>query len=261
MQHNKAEANNATATATVTAGVQENNRPLREGLKAGSVIGLGYIPIAIAFGLLAKASGIEWWQTAAMSLLIYAGASQFVGANMIALGFAAWEIVTTTFILNLRHFLMSTTLSQRIERGTSRGMLSLIAFGITDETFSVASLRKERQLKPKLLLGLNFVAYAAWNAGTWLGMALGTALPSGLQSSMGISLYAMFIGLLVPSLRKARPAMVVTALSVTVASVLHWVPLFESLSTGWVIMISTILASTAGAWLYKEENGEDEPLQ
>ncbi|WP_274363619.1 AzlC family ABC transporter permease [Paenibacillus thermotolerans] len=254
MQHNPVEATNATAASP--AGT---DKPLREGMKAGAVIGLGYIPIAIAFGLLANASGIEWWHTAAMSLLIYAGASQFVGANMIALGFAAWEIVTTTFILNLRHFLMSTTLSQRIERNTSRGMLGLIAFGITDETFSVASLRKEQRLQPKLLLGLNFVAYASWNAGTWLGMALGTALPASLQSSMGISLYAMFIGLLVPSLRKARPAIAVTGVSVTVASALHWLPLFAGLSSGWVIMISTVLASAAGALLFKEKSEKDEP--
>lgn len=232
--------------------------PLLEGLKAGAVIALGYIPIAIAFGLLAKASGIAWWLTAAMSLLIFAGASQFVGVNMMALGFAAWEIVMTTFILNLRHFLMTTALSQRIEPGTTKSMLGLVAFGVTDETFSLASLRKEERLKPNFLLGLNFISYAAWNAGTLLGMALGSTLPAGLQSSMGISLYAMFIGLLVPSLRTSRPAFTVTAISIATASVLHWVPPFTNLSTGWVIMISTILASAIGAWLYSETAEKDD---
>jgi len=222
----------------------------RDGLKAGGLIGLGYIPIAIAFGLLAQPNGVPWWIAALMSLIVFAGASQFVGLNMIALGVAGWEIVMMTFILNLRHFLMSTSLSQRIPQGTSRKTLGWIAFGVTDESFSVASLRPEAMLTARYLLALNFVAFAAWNAGTWLGLALGSSLPQALQSSMGIALYAMFIGLLVPSLKTSKPAIVVTALSIATASLLHWLPPFRALSTGWVIILSTLVGSTAGAWLF-----------
>jgi 4-azaleucine resistance transporter AzlC len=249
---------NSVTTLAKTAPVKEKaaERPLLEGVKSGTVLALGYIPIAIAFGLLAKASGIAWWVTATMSLAIFAGASQFVGINMMTLGAAAWEIVMTTFILNLRHFLMTTALSQRIEAGTPRRILSLIAFGVTDETFSVASLRKDEQLKAKFLLGLNLIAYTAWNVGTWIGMALGSSLPAALKSSMGISLYAMFIGLLIPSFRTFRPAIAVAAISMATASVLHWVPPFTGLSPGWVIIISTVLASTVGAFLYPAAKDE-----
>jgi 4-azaleucine resistance transporter AzlC len=220
------------------------------GIRTGSVIALGYIPIAIAFGMLAKSSGIDWWVTAAMSLVVYAGASQFVGINMMALGAAAWEIVITTFILNLRHFLMSTSLSQRIEAGTPRRTLGAIAFGVTDETFSLASLQQENSLGARFLLGLNAIAYAAWNFGTWLGMALGSILPASLQSSMGISLYAMFIGLLVPALRAFRPAIAVTAFSILLSVLLHRLPGFAGWSPGWIIMISAVVASALGAVLF-----------
>lgn len=231
---------------------------LRSGIKAGTVIALGYIPIAIAFGLLAKAAGIAWWIPCLMSLIVFAGASQFVGINMIALGAASWEIVMTTFILNLRHFLMSTALSQRIRGGTSKGLLALIAFGVTDETFSVASLRKEGKLTASFLLGLNFIAYSAWNAGTWLGMALGSTLPASVQSSMGISLYAMFIGLLIPTLRQSHPALTVACLSIAASSFLSWVPGLRELSAGWIIMIATLIASTAGALLFPAQESDKE---
>ncbi|WP_207952253.1 AzlC family ABC transporter permease [Paenibacillus turpanensis] len=228
----------------------------RKGVKSGLVIALGYIPIAIAFGLLAKSSGVPWWTACFMSFAVFAGASQFVGAGMLAAGAAGWEIVMTTFVLNVRHFLMSTSLSQRLEKSISRKMLSFISFGVTDETFSVASLRQDLPLKAGFVLGLNLVAYAAWNGGTWLGLAAGSLLPEAVQSSMGISLYAMFIGLLIPALTSSKPAVVVTLISVAAAAALHWLPAFAALSGGWKVMLSALVAAAAGAYYFPEKERE-----
>lgn len=220
------------------------------GLKAGIPIAVGYIPIAIAFGLLAKSAGIPNYISLLMSLAIFAGASQFVGVNLIALGANPWEIIMTTFILNLRHFLMTAAISQRIEPGTSKKWMALLAFGITDETFSVASLRREQKFSPKFVFGLNLIAFSAWNAGTWIGVFLATGIPESLKTSMGIALYAMFIGLLVPSLKKSRPVFKIALLAVAVNSLLHWAPVFNNLSTGWGIIISTVFASFIGAIIF-----------
>ncbi|GAB7388773.1 AzlC family ABC transporter permease [Bacillaceae bacterium] len=218
-----------------------------QGVKAGIPVAIGYIPTAITFGLLAKAAGVPALITVMMSFFIYAGASQFVGVNLLTVGAAFSEIVLTTFILNLRHFLMTASLSQRIRRGTAKKWLALIAYGVTDETFSIASLRPEKQLEPAFVCGLNLIAFTAWNVGTWAGVFLASGLPESLQASMGIALYAMFIGLLVPSIKKARPVLVVSSLAALINSALHWVPWFSGLSAGWGIMIATILAAAAGA--------------
>jgi len=93
--------------------------------------------IAIAFGLLAKTSGIPNLVSCLMSALIYAGASQFFGVNLMSLGIMPWEIVMTTFVLNLRHFLMSASMTQRIHQSTPKSWRALLSFGVTDETFSV----------------------------------------------------------------------------------------------------------------------------
>jgi 4-azaleucine resistance transporter AzlC len=227
-----------------------------EGVRAGLPIAVGYIPIAIAFGLLAKSSGLPNYISVLMSLLIFAGASQFVGANLLALGTAYGEILLTTFILNLRHFLMTASLSQRLRQTTS-GWRALLAFGITDETFTVAALRKERKLEKGFLLGLNLTAFASWNAGTWVGVFLATGLPPSLQASMGIALYAMFIGLLIPSVRSSRAVFVVALAAVSVHSMLHWLPWFDGLSTGWSIIIATIMAAALGAVVFPEEKREE----
>lgn len=223
-----------------------------KGMAAGLPVALGYIPIAVTFGLLANAAGIPNHVSIMMSLLVFAGASQFVGVSLLAAGVTHWEIVLTTFILNLRHFLMTASISQRISRGTPKKTLALASFGVTDETFTVASLRREAELSPSFMLGLNLAAFGAWNIGTWIGVFLGAGLPASLQASMGIALYAMFIGLLVPSMRVSRAVLVISLLAAGIHSLLHWLPPLQGLSTGWSIIITTVLAAAAGALLFPE---------
>ncbi len=240
---------NITALQKASSTVQER-LTFANGAAAGVPVAVGYLPIAVTFGLLAKSSGVPDYITIMMSFFIFAGASQFVGVNLLALGAAHWEIVFTTFIINLRHFLMTASLTRRVEEGTAKKWLALLSFGVTDETFTVASLRRERELSPAFLLGLNLIAFSAWNAGTWAGIFLGSGLPEAIQTSMGIALYAMFIGLLVPSMKKSRPVLVISLLAVGIHSFLQWFPLFEGLSAGWGIIITTILAAAAGAVIF-----------
>lgn len=228
-----------------------------EGLKTGIPIAVGYLPIAIAFGLLTKSAGIPSYVGILMSLIVFAGASQFVGVNLLALGAASWEIVLTTFILNLRHFLMSASLSQSLKPGSKKTILSVISFGITDETFSVASLNSKDKLDAKYLLGLNLIAFSAWNVGTWVGLFLASGLPQSLQDSMGIALYAMFIGLLVPSAAKSKPVLVISLTAAVTHMFIRWLPLLNGISTGWSIILSTIIAAAAGAYLYPKEEEQN----
>lgn len=223
------------------------------GVKSGVPIAVGYIPIAVTFGLVSKNSGIPNLISILMSFLIFAGASQFIGVNLIASGASVIEIVMTTFILNFRHFLMSSSLSQRIPGDTSKKMLSILSFGITDETFALASLRKEEKINSWLLLGLNTIAFSSWNFGTWIGVFLGDALPKSLSTSMNIALYAMFIGLVVPSVRASKSILIVVIIAVTINCILYWVPSFSFISMGWSIIISTIISAAAGAVLFKGE--------
>lgn len=225
------------------------------GTKAGLPIAVGYIPIAIAFGLLAKSFDIPNYISLLMSCLIYAGASQFIGINLLFLGASFGEIVITTFILNLRHFLMTATLSQRLETQVSKKWRSLLAFGITDETFSVNVLRTDEKLSPYFMLGMNTIAFAAWNFGTWLGVFFAAGLPELVKASMGIALYAMFIGLLIPHLKKSKPVLLVSLVAILISSLFAWAPMFSGISNGWSIIIATIISSAIGASLYrKEEN-------
>jgi len=223
-----------------------------KGLKAAIPIAVGYIPIAITFGLVAKSAGIPNCISMLMSFIVFAGSSQFVAVNLITLGANTWEIVFTTFIINLRHLLMTASLSQRIDSRISKKLRSLIAFGVTDETFTVTSLCETKLIDTGFILGLNFLAFISWQTGTWIGIFLAAGLPASLKTSMGIALYAMFIGLIVPPLRDSKPVLIVVLLAILIHSILCWAPLSSSISSGWKIIIATVTAALTATVIFPQ---------
>lgn len=229
-----------------------------EGIRSALPISLGYIPIAIAFGILSKSVNIPNHISILMSLLVFAGAGQFMAVNLIAAGASPYEIILAEFILNLRHFLYTSVISQKLEKGLTKRWLALLSFGITDETFTVASFREEKSLNRFFLLGLNLMSLFGWVSGTAIGVFLGDLLPASLSSSMGIALYSMFIGLLVPSLKKSRSIVVVTCISMILHSTIRITPGLSRLSSGWSIIISTITAAFAGALIFPNGVNKDE---
>ena len=167
------------------------------------------------------------------------------------------QIVLTTFILNLRHFLMSASLSQKFRENIPSSWLVFLSFGITDETFSVASLKQKEGLGPGYMLGLNLISYFAWISGTAVGHVMGASLPQLIKSSMGIALYAMFIGLLVPGIRESRPGIFVAILAILISSILYLLSNHISISEGWSIILVTIISSLIGALIYPEGVDQD----
>ena len=209
------------------------------GMKAGMNIAVGYAPIALTYGLLAKTTGLTVIETLMMSICVFAGASQYIALNLITLGTGAFEIILTAFIVNIRHFLMSASLNVKSSPEDSRLEKSLYAFGITDETFSVAVAREGTVTAP-FMYGLNGTAYGSWVVFSGLGYLFGAALPDVLQESMSVALYAMFIGLLVPSLKGAGKVFCLAGLAAVFNSIFT---LSEALGSGWSVVSATLLSA------------------
>ncbi|MRX73543.1 branched-chain amino acid ABC transporter permease [Bacillus lacus] len=208
------------------------------GMQAGISIAVGYMPIALTFGILAKSTGLSIGETTLMSILVFAGAAQYISLSLLAAYTGLFEIILTTFILNLRHFLMSASLSEKAENDPV-WKKAVYSFGLTDETFSVAST-KEGTVNAGYMFGLVLISYGSWVVNSAAGYAVGDILPVSVQESMGIALYAMFIGLLVPSLKKHRKVVLLASL----AAVLNSIFTFSAmLPAGWSIIVSTVAAS------------------
>ncbi|ALX48729.1 AzlC family ABC transporter permease [Lentibacillus amyloliquefaciens] len=222
----------------------------RRGIAVGFPIMLGYLPIALAYGVLAKQAGMSVTELTLMSVMVFAGASQFMGANMIALGAGAVEIVVATFVLNFRHFVMSLSFVNYLRRFGLKWKIPL-SMGLTDETFAVSALHTTEAKKEKgsyFYLALILTAYIAWIAGSFLGGVLGDVIPEQLSQSMGIALYAMFIGLLIPSVKKQWRVGLVAIIAMLINLLCS-----QFMSEGWAIVCGTVLGGLSGVFLLKGE--------
>ncbi|AVX20309.1 MULTISPECIES: AzlC family ABC transporter permease [Carboxydocella] len=222
----------------------------RAGCKAGLAIAVGYFPVAMAFGLMAKAINVSGLEATLFSLLVFAGASQFMALNLIKAGVFSGEIILATLLLNFRHFLMSAALSTRLE-DRRFWRLALVAFGITDETFALAMTR-EGKLNFSFLLGLEGTAYLAWVLGTVTGYLLGDGLPPAWQNSLAIGLYAMFAAILVPEGKKSARLLMVAALAGLINTGLSYL---GRLPGGWNLIIAMVAAA---AFALVMERGREE---
>jgi 4-azaleucine resistance transporter AzlC len=179
----------------------------RQGVAAAWPICLGYLPIGLAFGVLAAKGGFGPLAIGLMSLIVFAGSSQFIAVSMIDAGASATAVVFTTLMVNLRHLLMSSSLAVHL-RGAGRLKLSLFAYGVTDESYAVNQVRfsgGDWDLDRALVL--NQTANLAWFVGTVAGGVAGQLIPAGALG-LDYALNAMFICLLVMQLGSRRKVMV-----------------------------------------------------
>ncbi|WP_059172952.1 AzlC family ABC transporter permease [Bacillus sp. FJAT-27445] len=210
----------------------------KAGTQAGISIAIGYFPIALTFGLLAKTAGLTIGETFLMSLVVFAGASQYISLSLLSLGTGILEIVLTTFIVNIRHFLMATSLNEKAPEGDVAAK-AIYSFGLTDETFSVAAT-KEGEVRKGFMFGLVLISYASWVIFSGIGHLIGANLPKTLQESMAVALYAMFIGLLVPSMKKSAKAVYLAAMAAAFNTIFT---LGKVLEPGWAIVVATLFAA------------------
>ncbi|MCT4660566.1 MAG: AzlC family ABC transporter permease [Tissierellales bacterium] len=223
----------------------ENKEEFKTGLQSGLSIALGFIPIAMTFGLLAKNSGLNLLEGLGFSAIVYAGASQFMAIDLLNSGAGIASIILTTFLFNFRHFIMGASMSTKL-RSDSLKFRPIMAFVMTDETYSVAYLKQDK-ISAWFYLPMAITAYLSLSFGTILGYQLGGVLPAALNQSMGIALYAMFLAILTPEVKKSFKTMgvVVTAglLNVLIHN-LDFVP------DGWHIIL--VIVFTVGIWTVKD---------
>lgn len=169
---------------------------LSQGVSAAWPICLGYFPIGLALGVLAQKAGLPWWAVAMMSVMVFAGSAQFICVAMLAAGASTSAIVLTTFVVNLRHVLMSSAMAVYLQR-VNRAFLALFAYGVTDESFAVNLTRfRSGGWDRWRALTVNHLANAVWITATICGALVGQFVP---QGALGIdyALTGMFICLLV----------------------------------------------------------------
>ena len=210
---------------------------VRDGVKVSLPIMMGYFAVAIAIGIYWSQGKLPPLGSVIYSATTFSSTGQYAGIALLIAQAGLAELAATTALINLRYSLMSLSLSQKLSATSPRPVGTwkrlVMAAGVTDEIYAVNITR------PQLTFAHFFASMIppllGWTAGTLTGVYVGRGLP--------------------PAILSARVRLVV-AISVGVSLALAFVPAFAGLSTGWRIIIATLIAAGVGATFFPETEGE-----
>lgn len=200
----------------------------------------GYVPVGFAYGVLSQKAGLSELNAVLMSLIVYAGASQFVAVGLIAAQTPAISIILTIFIVNLRHLIMASALAPHLSRWRKRE-LAAFGFELTDETFAVHSTRFSKGMPPKTeIFATNMTAQASWVLGSVLGIVAGGLISDVKPFGLDYALTALFIALVV--LQTTNRIQLFVALLTGMLSV----ALLQAGIDRWNVIVATLIGATVG---------------
>ena len=194
--------------------------PLAEG-RAG--IGLA-IPLAavvglfgISFGVLASSTpSIGGVAAVVMSVFVFAGSAQFAAVSVLSSGGQAIAAVVAAVLLNLRYLAIGASVAGSVQGSWLRRLL--VAQLVVDETWAI-SARPGGRFDLRLLVRAGLLLWAAWVAGTAVGVIGGGALGDPAALGLDAAFPALFLALVAPQLRN-RPALATAFLGGGIALVL-----------------------------------------
>ena len=218
----------------------------KEGIKAGIPIGLAYYAVSFTFGMAAVKGGLTVFEATMISVLNLTSAGQFAGIEVMFGAGSLIEMAMTQFIINLRYSLMSFTISQKLEKSLPFYHRFIVAFGVTDEIFGVTAARRGK-VHPSFNYGAMLMAIPGWTLGTLSGAVSGSVLPPVLTSALGVAIYAMFIGIIVPPAKHDRKLLYVIFAAMAVSFIFHNAPYLSKISEGTAILIVTVLVASVAA--------------
>lgn len=233
---------------TTEVNVNIKNRWI-DGLLSAFPVILGYIPIGVAYGVLAKEAGLSSVNTILMSVIVYAGSGQLIAVGLFGGGVSAISIIITTFIVNFRHFLMAASITTFLKSWRNRDLISF-SFQLTDETFALHTNRfSKKQIDKKTTFWINVLCHSGWVGGSVIGVVATQLLQDTTPWGLDYALPAMFIALL--ALQVKNQIQVLIGLFSGGLSVFLYLLGVEQ----WNVILATVCAATFGTgvkqWIRK----------
>jgi 4-azaleucine resistance transporter AzlC len=189
------------------------------GVKTVLPLMIGVLPFGMIYGILAIGAGLPPSTAQAMSAIIFAGSSQFIFAQLYALGIPSIINVLTVGVLNLRHGLYSASIAPYLQKLPNRWKW-VLAYLLTDEAYAVTinHYQQDGNLRNKhwFYLGSGLTLWTTWQLSTAAGIFLGTSIPA--SWSLDFTLALTFIAIVAPALKDRSS--IGAALSAGVAAVI-----------------------------------------
>ncbi|WP_292473089.1 AzlC family ABC transporter permease [Methanosphaera sp.] len=213
------------------------------GFKKAIPITMGYIPMGIGYAALAIKAGLTPLQTVGFSILVYAGAGEIIAVTMLLNGATAFAIILTNFVVNLRYFVMNVCVYNKVQK-TSPLLNALSCHLTTDESFAMFSLMDESSIWT--YVGLSLTSWLSWILGAAIGVFVLDLLPVIVTNSFNISLYALFVAILIPNVKKNYRI----GLLVIITGIINII--LQTIIGNWSIIVSTLLGALIGVYLIND---------
>ncbi len=225
---------------------EHDRHQLRAGIAKTFPLVLGAVPFGVAYGIVAVQAGLSVAETMLMSLIVFAGASQFMAVVMLQSGVGIPLIVASTFLVNLRHLVMGLSLSPYLANLTSRWH-RLLAFSMTDESYvtTVTHYRaqSDEERNPYFMLGSGGSLYVVWAAASLTGALASHSIADPLAWGIDFAMPAAFLTMLLPQLISRRAAVVVLVAAAVATATFVLVP------GTWYIILAVLAGTATGVIL------------
>jgi 4-azaleucine resistance transporter AzlC len=216
------------------------------GFRAIVPLWAGMIPFGLAYAVTARSAGLSIFETQLMSILVFAGSSQFSGAGLFMAGAAPVTIILTTFIINVRHFLYSLSLGQKMNLSWPQKLVG--AHFLTDEAFGITIVSGQTSFA--YLLGAELSVFVSWNLSTLVGSLISQAIPDPIALGIDFIFPLSFLAMLIPLL-KNRLDIFLSLIAGGAAFTLSYI---LQVNSGLTILMVGIFGSLLGAALSKESH-------
>jgi 4-azaleucine resistance transporter AzlC len=180
---------------------------------------LGYSTIGIAFGLLLVKAGLPWWLAPVMSVVIYAGAAQFMAVGLLASGTGLLETAILTLVINARHMVYGLSLLDRY--AACKRFKAYLVYALTDETFGILTTTPppEGSEPEPFYVAVSALDQSYWLLGSVVGALAGGLIPPEYTRGLDFALTALFVVLLVEQTKSVKkPAPYLVAAASTIAA-------------------------------------------
>ena len=228
-----------------------------KGVRNGLPICFGYLSVAFAFGIFACGSGLTIPEAVMVSATNVTSAGQLAAVPILTGGGTLLELAVSQLVINLRYALMSVSLSQRLGKSVRLLDRFLIAFVNTDEVFAVA-MAQNAPVGRRYLYGLILTPYLGWSLGTLLGAVAGNVLPAVVISALGLAIYAMFIAIVLPKVKKHRPTALCAAIAVGLSCAFYYIPALRRIPSGFSVILCAAVAAAVAALVRPVKEDADE---
>lgn len=237
-----------------------SNYTFVRGMRDGIPICLGYFAVSFALGIAGRGVGMNAVQAFVMSLTMVASAGQFAAITLIGAGAGIIEMITTTIVVNLRYLLMSCSLTQKLSPETKLLHRLALSYCMTDEIFGL-SISVDGFLRPVYTYGITMISVSGWCLGTVLGVVAGNILPALVTNALGVAMYGMFLAIIIPPAKENHFLGALVAVSMVASGLFSILPYLKAISSGFRVIILTILIAGIAAVIHPIEEPGDNPGQ